>query len=111
MKLPGDARALGMDRAIPRRDFLNGIAIGIAGAAIAGTTRTTADAAGPQTAAATALDAAQYPPLHSALRGNYPEAIESFAPLQQGAYRQVPAGSDTGEKYDLVIVGGGISGL
>ena len=31
MKLPRDARALGMDCAIPRRDFLNGIAIGIAG--------------------------------------------------------------------------------
>ena len=30
-------RQLGMDRRIPRRDFLNGMALGVAGAAMAGT--------------------------------------------------------------------------
>src|SRR5499427_3724246 len=112
MELPRDARALGMDRAIPRRDFLNGIAIGIAGAALAGGTSSAAGIPEPQSAAgATPADVAQYPPLRTGLRGNYPAAIEAFDPLQQGTYRQVPAGTDSGEKYDLVIVGGGISGL
>lgn len=112
MKLPRDARALGMDRAIPRRDFLNGIAIGIAGAALAGGTSSAAGIPEPQAAAgATPVDAARYPPLRSGLRGNYPAAIDAFAPLQQGTYRQVPASTDSGEKYDLVVVGGGISGL
>jgi len=76
MKLPRDARALGMDRAIPRRDFLNGIAIGIAGAALAGGTSSAAGIAEPQAGAgATPADAAQYPPLRTGLRGNYPAAI------------------------------------
>src|SRR5262252_950086 len=112
MELPRDARALGMDRAIPRRDFLNGIAIGIAGAALAGGASSAAGIPEPQSAAgATPVDAARYPPLRTGLRGNYPAAIEAFAPLQQGTYRQVPTSTESGEKYDLVIVGGGISGL
>src|SRR5262245_61013544 len=99
MKLPRDARALGMDRAIPRRDFLNGIAISIAGAALAGGTSSAAGAFAPQSGGgAASADPAQYPPLRTGLRGNYPAAIDAFTPLQQGTYRQMPAGTDSGEK-------------
>jgi len=102
-------RELGMDRRIPRRDFLNGLAIGITGAvasrqvpAIAA-----ADVGQPPPAASSA-----YPPASTGLRGNYPAAIREFDALQTGAYRQIPASDGaSGERYDLVIVGAGISGL
>src|SRR5262252_2727357 len=93
---------LGMNRAIPRRDFLNGVAIAITGAiadrALAGIPL--------------AAQSRAYPPELTGLRGNYPDAIAAFGPMQRGAYRQFPASDvDTREDYDLVIVGAGISGL
>ena len=108
-------RALGMGRPIARRDFLNGVAIGITGAyaALSGLTADTAQAS--TTIAAQTpenKDAAQYPPLRSGLRGQYPAAVEEFERIRQGKYAQFPvADSDIHEEYDLVIVGGGISGL
>lgn len=111
MALPADARELGMNRAIPRRDFINGIAVSIAGACAVGAVGAPTAAGAAQAPAAPAPDASAYPPVRTGLRGNYPAAIESFGPLQQGTYRQIPASADTGERYDLVIVGGGISGL
>jgi spermidine dehydrogenase len=100
-------RDLGMDRRIPRRDFLNGIAVGIAGAYAS--LRTPAIAA--QTDSTGAARKA-YPPALTGLRGHYPEAVEHFGSIDRGAYAAYP-GIDvaTGEDYDLVIVGGGISGL
>ncbi|PYR39363.1 MAG: hypothetical protein DMF93_14350, partial [Acidobacteria bacterium] len=103
-------RELGMDRRIPRRDFLSGVAIGIASGAMAlrssGVLASEGPAAQPDTSAAT------YPPARTGLRGNYPDAVREFPAMQSGAYRQFPAVDvDTGEAYDLVIVGGGISGL
>src|SRR5436190_763570 len=94
-------------RRIPRRDFLNGVAIAVAGAYVTGT-RT---AAAPSTLQAPP-GAAPYPPARTGLRGNYPEAVAAFEPIQRGTYRQFPAlDVDTRESYDLVIVGAGISGL
>src|SRR5689334_16025259 len=97
-------RGLGMDRRIPRRDFLSGVAIGIASGAVA---LRSSGARAAQPAAPTA-----YPPARTGLRGNYPDAVRDFPAMQRGAYRQFPAVDvDAGEAYDLVIVGGGISGL
>src|SRR5216117_397671 len=90
-----DARNIGLDRRIPRRDFLNGVAIAI-GCSFLDRARLLAQAA-------------DYPPALTGLRGNYPAAVEPFEALQRGAYRQFPAlDTDTHEEYDLVIVGGGI---
>jgi spermidine dehydrogenase len=98
---------LGMNRSIPRRDFLNGAALGIAasslalGAEIAST---------PQNESTD--EAAAYPPLRSELRGNIPSAIAEFGRIRAGEYREFPvADVEIVEEYDLVIVGGGISGL
>ena len=93
---------LGMNRAIPRRDFLNGVAMAISGALA---DRTLAGIP-------LAAQGREYPPGLTGLRGNYPDAIAAFGPMERGAYRQFPAlDVDTREEYDLVIVGAGISGL
>jgi spermidine dehydrogenase len=100
-------RTLGMGRAIARRDFLNGVAIGITGAC-AVLNGLSAEAA--QLLETT--DAVRYPPLRTDLRGQYPAAVEEFEKIRQGEYKQFPlAQGDIREEYDLVIVGGGISGL
>ena len=78
-------RDLGMTRRIPRRDFLNGVAIAVAGAYVTGT-RT---AAAPSTLQAPP-GAAPYPPARTGLRGNHPEAVAGFEPIQRGTYRQFP---------------------
>ena len=75
---PLSDRQLGMHRAIPRRDFLNGVAVGIAGA---GLWRGVARA---QT------EDPNYPPTRSGLRGQHPEAISEFDKIRQGAYGKFP---------------------
>jgi spermidine dehydrogenase len=106
-------RDLGMQRRIPRRDFLNGLAIGVTGAYAAATSpRLAAAHVVPEGAQTPATPAAPYPPARTGLRGNYASAVEAFGPMQAGTYRQFPMlDVDTREDYDLVIVGGGISGL
>jgi len=102
----GEHRDLGMNRPIARRDFLNGVAIGITGAVAA--------AKAPQLFAqpATSAAGAAYPPGLTGLRGNYPAAVDGFGRMRDGAFRPFPSlDVDTREEYDLAIVGGGISGL
>ena len=101
-------RTLGMGQPIARRDFLNGVAIGITGA-YAALSEMTANALQQSPAAE---NKTQYPPLRSGLRGQYPAAVAEFDRIRQGAYARFPlADGDIHEEYDLVIVGGGISGL
>jgi spermidine dehydrogenase len=98
---------LGMDRAIPRRDFLQGAAAGTAaalatGAALAGT----APEPEPQNAPG------YYPPTRMGMRGSHPGAFEAAHAVRDGDFwNHAPGLEDTGEAYDLVVVGGGISGL
>jgi spermidine dehydrogenase len=115
-------RTLGMDRPITRRDFLNGVAVGTAALASASLLADTPAAApGAATAAASgtaapapAGAAAQdipgyYPPLLTGMRGSAPGSFESAHALRDG--KTPPAATDTGEQYDLIVVGAGISGL
>jgi spermidine dehydrogenase len=101
-----ESRDLGMGRDIARRDFLNGVAIGITGAYAA------LGAAGASAAQAPVAEASNYPPLRTGLRGEYPTSVAELDRIRQGQYSQFPvADGDIHEEYDLVIVGGGISGL
>ena len=101
-----ESRDLGMERGIARRDFLNGVAIGITGAYAA------LGAAGASAAQAPLAEASNYPPLRTGLRGEYPTSVAELDRIRQGEYSQFPvADGDIHEEYDLVIVGGGISGL
>jgi spermidine dehydrogenase len=88
-----------MNRRIPRRDFLNGIAVSLVAPPLA-------------LSAEADPESAPYPPLQSQLRGNIPSAIAEFDQIRSGKYADFPVpDSAIEEEYDLVIVGGGISGL
>jgi spermidine dehydrogenase len=50
-----------------------------------------------------------YPPLLTGLRGSHPGSFEPAHALRDGQVTSVAR--DTGEHYDLIVVGGGISGL
>ena len=105
-------RALGMGAKITRRDFLNGVAV-TAGASIIPPEMWAAVAADMQ-AGQRALQAAAgyYPPAKTGLRGDHTGSFETMHRVRDGAFWDaVPKAVDTGESYDLVIVGGGISGL
>jgi len=106
-------RELGMNREITRRDFLNGVAMGtgatILGGAI-GAEQLFAAAAFDEFAPEKAPD--YYPPARMGIRGNHDGSF-SFAHRMRDGESASSLGDavNTGETYDLVIVGGGISGL
>jgi spermidine dehydrogenase len=96
-----------MGASITRRDFLNGIAL-TAGAAMIPLEMWAAAAADLE-----AQDApGYYPPAKTGLRGDHTGSFEAMHRVRDGAFwDDAPKPADTGESYDLVIVGGGISGL
>ncbi|MGA3107159.1 MAG: NAD(P)-binding protein [Terriglobales bacterium] len=102
--------ALGMSAKITRRDFLNGVAF-TAGTAALHTM------VGPEMwAAADDLEPQNvrgyYPPAKIGMRGSHPGSFEAMHGVRDGDFwDHAPKAVDTGETYDLVIVGGGISGL
>ena len=53
--------------------------------------------------------ASYYPPALTGMRGSHPGSFEEAHALRDG--REPGTATDTGEAYDLVVVGGGISGL
>ncbi|MGC1759468.1 MAG: hypothetical protein WA742_08945, partial [Candidatus Cybelea sp.] len=99
---------LGMFADIPRRDFLDGIAIGI-GALVTGSVFGCPASA----AASEAQDApGYYPPELAGMRGDHSGSFATAHKLRDGDFwnHSTPA-HDTGETYDLAIVGAGLSGL
>ncbi len=108
-------RALGMSARITRRDFLNGVALTVGAAAVHGIVP-------PEMWAAAAADLeaqnvpgdvpGYYPPAKTGLRGDHAGSFETMHKVKDHAFwDDAPKAVDTGESYDLVIVGGGFSGL
>ncbi|MGC1201024.1 MAG: NAD(P)-binding protein [Candidatus Acidiferrales bacterium] len=105
-------RELGMDRKITRRDFLDGAALAIGGAALA---MGCPFARGQQSAGAVLApekDAKYYPPALEGMRGNHEGSYPVAHSLRDGDFWGGAGNAEsTGEAYDLVVVGAGISGL
>src|SRR5215470_17747834 len=119
---------LGMQRKITRRDFLDGVALAIGGAAFGGTIGLGGAAVGAEGPAAStqALGGAggggikpplpealpAYPPALTGLRGDQDKVYEFAHRLRDGkAWDSLAAPEDEKDAYDLVVVGAGLSGL
>jgi spermidine dehydrogenase len=112
-------RLLGASAPITRRDFLNGVAVAVGGTIAGGLLpefMATPFAGGqaPQD------EPGYYPPALTGLRGNHAGTFEAAHRLRDGDFwsqspphssPQAREATETTEAYDLVVVGGGISGL
>jgi spermidine dehydrogenase len=100
MSASARGRALGMDTMITRRDFLDGVLL-TAGALSAAAFGRAAEAR-----------AAPYPPALAGLRGQTPPSFAVLHAVRDGTFwDKAGAPEATSEVFDLVVVGGGISGL
>jgi len=98
-------RQLGMGRRITRRDFLNGVAMGIGALG-------SASLPGLATASDAPPSGETYPPALTGMRGSQPGAYDVAHALRDGTFwKDAGTPLDTRETYDLIVVGGGISGL
>src|SRR3984885_10710656 len=98
-------RELGLERRIARGDVLQGMTIGVVMGGLA-----------PELAQAAEAEAQSlqgyYPPGRLGMRGSHPGSFEAAHQLRDGDFwNHASSLIDTGENYDLVVVGGGISGL
>lgn len=98
---------LGMDRPITRRDFLGGIALGLAGLASGCSTK------GERRSPNSGETGASTPPYEiTGLRGQDPATMKLGHRLRDGEFLKLPSHvTDTGEEYDLIVIGAGLAGL
>ncbi len=105
-------RALGMEAEISRRDFLDGVAVTVGGTMVvpvlAGATPAHAHTASPQLPLPSPPPS-DYPPSITGLRGQTDAAMNAGHAVRDGQAFSAPV--DTGEFYDLVVVGAGMAGL
>jgi spermidine dehydrogenase len=89
-----------MDPKISRRDFLNGVSVAIGASLLPGCGKSGEPVAN--------VPFAYYPPAETGMRGSHPGSFEVAHATVQG---EQWSAESTGEHYDLVVVGAGISGL
>ena len=92
---------------ITRRDFVGGMALSLA----AGTAMSPLQAAGRGLLPAYAPGADYYPPALTGMRGTHDGAYEVAHAVAREGKRFQPPGNQTDDTYDLVVLGGGLSGL
>ena len=102
-----DDKNLGMDRSITRRDFLNGVAVAVGSGLIP-----PAALALEESGYAPEKAPGYYPPALMGMRGNHDGSYTYAHRLRDGeSWNESGKPEATGESYDLVVVGAGISGL
>jgi spermidine dehydrogenase len=96
-------RDLGMNTHITRRDFLNGVALTVGATILPHPLWALAEKQN---------EPGYYPPALTGLRGSHVGSFETAHDVRDGTFwDKAGKPSPTGEEYDLVVVGGGISGL
>ena len=85
---------------ITRRDFINGVSYGLA-----------ATVAPIDFLKANNIDPYKYPPALTGIRGNHPGSFDHAHKLALAGGNYFEEAIDLGESNDLIVVGGGISGL
>jgi spermidine dehydrogenase len=95
-------RELGMGRSISRRDFLNGVSVAITSSVLPPSAVTAFRSRSRQ-------ETDDYPPIRTGMRGSHPGSFEVAHEMRDGRVFRDPDTVDS--TYDLVVVGGGISGL
>jgi spermidine dehydrogenase len=98
-------RELGMDRDISRRDFMNGVAMA------AGTIVVPKWAAAFEQEYAPERAPDYYPPTRTGMRGDHEGSFEVAHQVRDRRTVDLAGAVSTDETYDLVVVGGGLSGL
>lgn len=93
-----------MDRDISRRDFVNGMAMAAGALAL------------PMSSLALQAECSagtpnSYPPERMGMRGSHPGSFEAAHALRDSKHIDLSGTEHTGETYDLIVVGGGLSGL
>ncbi len=95
-------RELGMSRDISRRDFIQGTSLVSLGLTLpAGVALGQGDPA---------VQGRYYPPTRTGLRGSHPGSFDAAHAIAREGL-SFDSAEPTGEHYDLVVVGGGLSGL